>query len=230
MTLLSPRRLVPGATTFGSGGAEPYAAALENESAVLYLRHATGRRRAAATMDAGRWSAAADDTDMQLLAGAAGPVLDIGCGPGRMVRAALAQGLAAIGVDVSPTAVRIAAESGLTVLERSVFSALPGEGDWGTALLLDGNIGIGGDIVALLGRCGELISSDGAVLVEVHADPERDHAFDGTLEDAQGRTSAVFPWAEVGIGPLRARAGEAGLRVVQDWKSDGRWFARLVRA
>ena len=229
MTLLSGRPDIDQASTFGAGGTEPYAAALQEESAVLYLRRDTGHLPASAAMDAGRWSADADATDLDLLAGAIGPVLDIGCGPGRMVRAAMDLGLSAAGVDVSPTAVRIATAAGLAVFNRSVFAPMPLEGAWGTALLLDGNIGIGGDAGALLARCAELLAVDGSLVVEVSSDPDRDHAFEGTLEDAQGRRSDVFPWAEIGILPLTARADEVGLRVAQDWVRDGRWFARLVR-
>ena len=130
-------------TTFGAGGAEPYAAALRNSDNVLYLRGAVSGEPA--TIDAGRWSAAADDTDLRLLDGITGPVLDIGCGPGRMVRAAMGRGLTALGLDVSATAVRIAADAGLSVLQGSVFDPLPREGGWAAALLVDGNIGIGGD-------------------------------------------------------------------------------------
>jgi len=146
-----------------------------------------------------------------------------------MIRAARDLGLSAAGVDVSPTAVRIATRAGLIVLNTSVFDDLPLEGGWGTLLLLDGNIGIGGDPGALLARCAQLLTTDGALIVEVSADPDRDHAYEGTLEDERGRRSDVFPWAEIGIDALRARSAAAGLRVVQDWVSDGRWFARLVR-
>ena len=56
-------------------------------------------------MDVGRWSAAADRVDRSLLEGADGPVIDIGCGPGRMLVAARALGIPSLGVDVSGEAV-----------------------------------------------------------------------------------------------------------------------------
>ena len=58
------------------------------------------------TEEGERFLAAADATDHAVLARSRGPVLDLGCGPGRMVRAALLAGRPALGVDVSPAAVR----------------------------------------------------------------------------------------------------------------------------
>lgn len=227
---LAPEAL-PGTSTFGAGGEEPYAAALASSAAVLFLhsRH-TDTHSAMAPMDAGRWSADADATDIILLEGAYGPVLDIGCGPGRMVRAARDRGLSAVGVDVSLAAVRIALKAGLTVLNRSIFDPIPLEGTWGTALLVDGNIGIGGDPEALLRRCESLLAPQGVLLVEVHNEPDRELSYEGTLEDSDGRRSGAFPWAEIGVAALRRRAANAGLVVVQDWVVDNRSFARLLRA
>ena len=68
MTMLSPRPTVDQPTTFGSGGNEPYAAALENESTTLYLRHSVGQLPQPAMMDAARWIADADATDLSVLA------------------------------------------------------------------------------------------------------------------------------------------------------------------
>ncbi|MDJ0351038.1 methyltransferase domain-containing protein [Cryobacterium sp. PH29-G1] len=221
-------------STFGAGGSEPYAQALQSDNNTLYLH---GHRADAdpgtpprvSTMHAGRWSADADAIDRSLLAGVAGPLLDIGCGPGRMIQAAMDQGLDALGVDVSPTAVRIALAAGLAVLHQSVFDAIPLEGSWATLLLVDGNIGIGGDPEALLERCAFLLAADGVLVVEVHRDPEHDLAYEGTLHDAAGHTSDAFPWAEIGVSALRRRAARVGLVPVADWTQGGRSFVRLAR-
>ncbi|MEO6117356.1 MAG: SAM-dependent methyltransferase, partial [Pseudolysinimonas sp.] len=119
---------------------------------------------------------------------------------------------------------------GLPVLRRSVFHDLPAEGTWGTALLIDGNIGIGGDPESLLARCAQLVRSDGGrVLVETHPDPSRDRAFDGIVVDDLRRESMPFPWAEVGAIPLRDHAHRAGWRLVREWMTHERAFAEYAR-
>jgi len=217
--------------TFGSGGAEPYARALRRDDQVLYLRDVeSDSLTPSRAMNVSRWNDAADAADLGLLDGINGAVLDIGCGPGRMVRAAMHRGLTALGIDVSETAVAIARESGLMVLNRSVFERLPREGLWGAALLVDGNIGIGGDPSLLLERCAELIDPSGVIVVEVHAEPLRDHMYDGTIVDIRGHQSAAFPWAEIGETALARRAERIGLRLDQAWVIDGRAFCRLANA
>src|SRR5262245_10811783 len=90
-----------------------------------------------------RWQAPPGPAEQPGLARAHGPVLDIGCGPGRHTRALASRGVMALGIDTSPSAVASARQSGCPVLRRSVFDRLPREGRWGSALLIDGNIGIG---------------------------------------------------------------------------------------
>jgi SAM-dependent methyltransferase len=220
--------------TFGAGGAEPYARALrENDVRFLYLHKMRRDQLTSHTteMDVARWNSDADDVDMRLLASVRGPVLDVGCGPARMVRAALDLGLQALGIDVSPAAVEVARRSGVQVLERSVFEPLPLEGQWQTVLLVDGNIGIGGDATALLKRCAQLISAAGEIVVEVNSDDDLDRTYTGQLVDAHGGRSASFPWAEVGLNPLVARAEALGLGLRQAWTAGDRSFCRLyIRA
>lgn len=198
---------------------------------MLYLRDASDEPSAdTSRLDLDRFLAAADAGDAEALADASGPMLDVGCGPGRVVHAAIMAGHLALGIDVSRTAVDIAQEHGLPVLRRSVFHDLPAEGTWGTALLIDGNIGIGGDPEALLARCAELVRPDGGrVLVETHPDPSRDRAFDGIVVDDLRRESLPFPWAEVGAIALRGHARRAGWHLVREWVTHGRAFAEYVR-
>jgi SAM-dependent methyltransferase len=161
-----------------------------------------------------RWCSEPDDVDLELLSRCADPTLDAGCGPGRLVGALSAAGRQALGVDVAAAAVRLARVTGATVVRRSVFEALPDEGRWGTVLLADGNIGIGGEPVALLRRCGELLTPGGIVLVE--------------LESPQAR-STWFTWAHLAADMIDEPARAAGLRVVDSWTMADRWFACLAR-
>lgn len=214
------------AGTDGALGA-PYERALRTSTGPLML-HDVGRTRSV-RMDVDRFLAAPDEIDRALACTVDGPVLDVGCGPGRMVRASLDAGHAALGVDVSRAAVSIARRRGLPVLRRSVFDALPAEGEWGTALLLDGNIGIGGDPAALLGRCAGLLRSAGRLVVETHPAARRDHRFHGMLRDDAGVSGTPFPWAEVGRLALRRHAANAGLELVREWRTGARRFAEYTR-
>ena len=62
-----------------------------------------------------------------LPAPSAGPVVDIGCGSGQLVRCLLADGYDAIGIDVSPEQVALANASGLGQIRLGDYSELLGE-------------------------------------------------------------------------------------------------------
>lgn len=217
--------------SFGAGGTEPYASALRQNNPVVLLLHDNdrGHLTTTTTMDVARWNADADDVDLTLLRAVTGPVLDIGCGPGRMVRAAMSLGLVVLGIDVSPTAIELATETGLNVLERSVFDTVPAEGRWQTALLVDGNIGIGGDVAALLARCRDLLAPEGEIVAELHTDSGRDHSYSASVIDANGGQSDMFPWSEIGLTAVAALAPGLGLELRQAWVLGGRSFCRLAK-
>lgn len=216
--------------TFGSGGSEPYAHALRGTGELLFLRDSTARAATPVTMDVSRWNADADAADLSLLASVRGPVLDIGSGPGRMVRAARDLGLEALGIDVSRAAIQHARELGGNFARASVFGAVPRQGWWQTALLVDGNVGIGGDVPQLLARCSELLRPGGEILVEVDGRHDHETRYLGEVVDARGRRSATFPWAEIGRDRLVDLLPALGLGLAEHWTVGERSFCRLAGA
>jgi SAM-dependent methyltransferase len=174
----------------------------------------------------GRYLSFADPLDRELLDGVQGPVLDVGCGPGRHLRELTARGVYALGVDLSSVAVELACSSGARAMVADIFGEVPGAGSWRTALLLDGNIGIGGDPVRLLTRLRSLLDPDGVALVELDAPGAAARPALARLELA-GESSDWFAWARVAACQAAAVAGDAGMTMEWEWSCAGRWFARL---
>ncbi|MBW1602049.1 class I SAM-dependent methyltransferase [Streptomyces sp. JJ66] len=202
---------------------DPYEQALRTGRGPLFLRRADGWLL---PLDVERWCARADAADRSVLGRCTGSVLDIGCGPGRMVAALSGAGGRALGIDSAPAAVRHTRRLGGSALCRSVFEPLPDEGRWDRALLLDGNVGIGGDPQALLRRVGTLLAPGGLLLAEAAA-AEVEEFIEVRLDDGTGPRGPAFPWARFGPSALRRRAGAAGWRVVEEWTCAERRFLTL---
>jgi SAM-dependent methyltransferase len=221
VSAVAARTLEPAGSLYGrllasvaAGGAEEGA-----------FRTAGGRLR---TLPLRRWLAPVDAVDLALLAHAVAPVLDIGCGPGRHLAALAAAGHEGLGLDLSPVAVRIARERGADAILRSVFADVPRAGTWRTALLLDGNVGIGGRPEALLARARDLVAPGGSVLVET-GPPRQPTRRERVRIEARGARSPWFGWATVGIDGIGPVARAAGLCRTGVLHLGGRWFARLER-
>ncbi|MEY9927443.1 SAM-dependent methyltransferase [Catenulispora sp. GP43] len=204
-------------------GSRAYAEALSGPGRPLVLRTSTGRTL---ELDAARFTAPPDPVDRAVLDRCQGPTLDLGCGPGRLVAELARRGIPALGVDVAPAAVLLGRAAGATVLRRSVFGRLPGAGRWPHALLMDGNIGIGGDAAALLARVRGLIRpGDGELVVETEAeDVHENHVV--TFETG----GEPFGWTRIGTEALAAVAAGIGLRSIAQWSAGGRRFVALATA
>ena len=179
------------------------------------------------TLAVARWSDEPDAIDDLMLARCEAPVLDVGCGPGRLVGALNARGVPALGIDISARAVEQARDRGAIALRRAVEQPVPAEGRWGTVLLADGNIGIGGDPGALLERCRLLLGPRGLVLVETDEADDADDTSPVILRDADGRTSRPMPWARVGARTLGVLAARCGFAVLEQWRLGGRTVVAL---
>jgi SAM-dependent methyltransferase len=210
--MISDRLLTPNAA---------FSAALQGEPCRVH-----GLKDIPAVIPTGRWRAEADAGDRELLSRCRGVTVDIGCGPGRMTRGLQQRGVAALGIDVVEEAVRQTRERGGMALQRDVFVRLPGEGRWETALLADGNIGIGGDPARLLRRVSELLIEGGRVVLDL-AGPGGPVTFHQIRLEVAGSRSSTFPWAVVPADQIGLVAERASLRVLELLEVEGRWIAAL---
>lgn len=178
----------------------------------------------------GRWASTRDRrADRTVLSVCHGPTLDLGCGPGRFTAGLACLGFEALGVDTSATAVELTIDRGGVALQQDLFVPLPGRRRWARVLLVDGNIGIGGDPLRLLRRARELLTPDGMVIVEV--DPFAPPGVHTDLRrwETDTLTGNWYPWANVGAGATGELAHAAGLRVLAITETSGRYFVRMAR-
>ncbi|WP_063780702.1 class I SAM-dependent methyltransferase [Nonomuraea sp. SBT364] len=200
-----------------------YADALGGASAEI--EYVDGTR---VVLEAARWFEPIDG-DEAILARCAEPTLDIGSGPGRLTAALARRGVHALGIDITPHAVALTRRAGGFALLRDVFDEVPGSGRWATALLADGNIGIGGDPGALLRRVRQLVRPGGTVVAEVEPPGVRSRVDRVRLR----RGAAVgewFGWAVVSAADIERVALSSGFTSAGCGPERGRWLAVLRAA
>jgi SAM-dependent methyltransferase len=165
---------------------------------------------------------------VELLRELDGPVLDVGCGPGRHLHELATRGVFALGVDLSPVAVDLATGRGARAIVASVFDELPGAGTWRSALLLDGNIGIGGVPSRLLARIRTLLAKHGRLLVELDP-PDAPTGSSLVRMETADALSTWFRWARVSVSEVDQLARAGGFATERCWCRGGRWFASLIK-
>ncbi|WP_150116359.1 class I SAM-dependent methyltransferase [Williamsia herbipolensis] len=164
-----------------------------------------------------------------------GPTIDLGCGPGRLVSELIEHGVCALGVDRSARAIAMTRKRGGVALRRSIFERMPGEGGWHHALLIDGNVGIGGDPHEVVRRAADLVAPGGTVIVELESGVGSAPGWNGSVWSGAVRVESRnvagpwFPWARVGVGAAREIAERAGLQMGTAHVISGRHLVELVR-
>ena len=198
-------------------------AGLDATAVVPRLCTADGR---ALDLPVARWFGEADAAEQRALDRAIGPALDVGCGPGRHLVALAERAVFALGIDISSAFLEVARGRGVNVLQRSVFDRVPGRGRWRSALLFDGNVGIGGDPAALLRRIADLLREDGRIIVEIEPTDGSD-AVVLVRAETEHQLGPWFRWTTVGPSRLRRLARAVDLVVAEAWEDDDRRFVRL---
>lgn len=174
------------------------------------------------------WQGVADESDRMLLDHCVGRTLDIGSGPGRMSEHLMLRGQHVLAIDVVEEAVLQTRARGVDARLQDVFTPVPDEGRWDTALLADGNIGIGGDPVALLRRVHELLASAGRVVVDLDP-PGAGLSTEWAMLRSAFADSHPFRWAVVGVDAIESLADAARFDVTSTAQAYDRWFAVLER-
>lgn len=182
----------------------------------LHLRTPGGRRL---TYDLAVYfadPAALPPAERALLARARGSVLDIGCGPARHARHLQQRGLAAVGLDRSRLALETAHALGLrrTVHTDVLHGRLPV--GVGTALLLDGNLGLAGTVAGtrrLLDRLASACATGSRLLVAGRGPQGRPLLRLELRIEYRGSAGPWFSWLLLGLPAVVALAGPAGWRL-----------------
>lgn len=186
---------------------------------------------AATEMEVGRWRDEVGPAELSVLTRTQGSVLDLGCGPGRMAGWLADRGVDVTGVDVSALAVEMTRARGARAVVADVLEP-SFVGQWQSAVLMDGNIGIGGDPVRLLTRTRDLLVDGGRVLVELGSPAEPSRTDLVTLRSSKGHSS-VFPWSVLSVRDVEKVAARVKLALVEQWVVEGasgpRHFASLER-
>lgn len=156
-----------------------------------------------------------------------GPTIELGCGPGRLVARLVERGVPALGIDRSATAIRLAGRGGAPALLGDVFEPLPWTGFWHTVLLVDGNVGLGGDPRRILGRAVELLARGGRCVAEFDAEAIGVRQRWVRLESGCD-VGPWFRWASVGVDSAASLAAQVGLTLTEVRMIGGRVVANLA--
>jgi len=126
--------------------------------------------------------------------------------------------------------VQVARTRGALAIQAALTQRLPRDGRWGTVLLMDGNVGIDGNVAALLQRCRALLAPGGTIMVEVDPRPACYQTRRVRLTADVSDCSAELMWTRTGAAAVRGVAGQLDMFVVEEWSAGSRAFLALQSA
>ncbi|MGK0275903.1 MAG: SAM-dependent methyltransferase [Ilumatobacter sp.] len=178
-------------------------------------------------LDIQRFRDAPSRSERSFLKRLSGPILDIGCGPGRAAAYLRQRDVPALGLDANAGLVALARSNGALCVHQNAFEPVPFEGRWQQVLLLDGNIGIGGDPAKLLERLRRILIPGGRALIEV----ERNGTCRQMIvrEHVSGRIGEPFAWATLTMSGLDELIAGHGWRCEYVHEIDDRLIVELER-
>lgn len=178
-------------------------------------------------LDIQRFHASPSRSERRFFKRLTGPILDVGCGPGRAAAYLRERDVPALGLDVNADLVALARLNGALCVHQCTFDPVPFEGRWQQVLLLDGNIGIGGDPAKLLDRLRRILTPGGRALIEV----ERNGCSRKMIvrEHVSGKIGEPFAWATLTMSGLDELIAGTGWRCEYVHEIDDRLVVELER-
>jgi SAM-dependent methyltransferase len=178
-------------------------------------------------LDIQRFRDAPSRSERRFLKRLTGPILDIGCGPGRAAAYLRQRDVPALGLDANAGLVALARSNGALCVHQNAFEPVPFEGRWQQVLLLDGNIGIGGDPAKLLERLRRILIPGGRALIEVERSGTSRQMI--VREHVSGRIGEPFAWATLTMSGLDELIADAGWRCEYVHEIDDRLVVEVER-
>lgn len=181
--------------------------------APLYLHTAEGHRFRLDLSPYFTSPAALDPDERTFLAMARGTVMDVGCGPARHARYLQQRGLCALGLDRSAGALAVARALGLRHAVHADVLTAPLPHGIGTALLLDGNLGLAGSMHGarrLLERLANTCALGGRLLVGGRAPAGATARRLALRVEYRGAVGPWFAWLQLSLAGVIAVAAGAG--------------------
>jgi SAM-dependent methyltransferase len=198
----------------------------------LYLRAAHGHRLPHDLAPYFTPPAGLEIAERALLALARGTVLDVGCGPARHARYLQQRGMRALGLDRSAGALAVARSLGLRHALHADALAGPLPSGLGTALLLDGNLGLAGSLQGarqILGRLASACLPGGRLLVGGRAPAGATVRRLVLRVEYRGAVGPWFAWMQLSLAGMATLAASAGWRPETAVETGPRYLACLRR-